>query len=926
MFSRKWRRSVLLALLAATPSLHGAPAPRHGSSRAPLVFLADQDYPPLSYLKSGKAVGLDVDIAMSLSSALGREVQVQVMDWTAAQEMVLRGEADGLLSMSVTDERRRLYGFSSPMVTHEFGLFVRSGNAAIQDISDLTGKHVAVTAAGLPRQYLQTSGADLVIVDHYHDGFARLEAGTIDAVAADLLVGAYTIEQHGFRNISRAGSPFATLSGGIAVPKANQPLIDELDRAIVKLTENGAMDRIRQRWRTTEMMFFSRARINWALSLVTIGAVALLVFGAAARRKHVSAQARHRQAEDRLKLLAHALQSASDCITITDTSDRILYVNEAFLRTYEYEESEIVGKNVSILRSADNRADIVDGILPATKRDGWRGVIRNRSKSGREFPVSLATSMVKDERGRVIAAVGVARDRASEEAAESALRASEEKYRQVVENAHDIIFTVDREGYCLSMNRAGQDVSGFVGGTPRGVHFAHLVVPEQTTMATQELQRVLEGATVPRLELDIMSRLGQRLTLEVDVHPIRVGSTIVGAQGIARDVTVRKELEAQLRQSQKMEAIGRLAGGVAHDFNNLLTVVIGFTELANEQLDATSPVKGELEGIRRAVNSAASLTRQLLIFSRKSIIRRTVLDVNEIVTHLNKMLQRLVGGNIALSVGTSGGAAHVRADASEIEQVIMNLVVNARDAMPTGGSVTVQTSIATLDEAFVRAHQAGTAGEFVKLTVTDTGAGMTADVQAQVFQPFFTTKGPIQGTGLGLSTVHGIVRQAGGWILVESAPGRGTTFTIYLPKVASPIEAAPAIEPVATNSVVPATILFVEDDQSIRTLGTRTLGRRGYTVLTARHAEEAIALARQHPGVIEVLLTDIVMPGMNGRALADQLRRERPALKVLFTSGYSELAAELQADDSAFVQKPYTPESLATELSKILSRPPETRD
>ena len=462
----------------------------------------------MSYLERGEAVGLDVDMAKSLSTVLGREVRVELLDWTEAQEQVLRGDADGLLSMSMTEERRRLYDFSRPMVTHDFGLFVRGGNTAIQSAADLAGKQVGVTAAGLPRQVLQTSGAELVTIGHYVDGFARLEAGTIDAVAADLWVGAYTIEQHGFRNIVRAGSPFATLTGGIAVPKGNQPLIDELDRAIVALNAAGAIERIRQRWRTKEMMFFSRERINWAVSLAACGLVALLVFGAAALREQISARARHREAEERVKLLAHALQSASDCITITDTSDRILYVNEAVLRTYEYEESELVGQHVSILRSADNRREVVDGILAATKRDGWRGIVRNRSKHGREFPVSLATSMVKDERGRAVAAVGVARDRTSEEAAESALRASEEKYRQVVENAYDIIFTVDCEGYCLSMNRAGQDISGFAGGTPRGVHFAHLVVPEHRTLAARELQRVLEGRTVPRLELDIMSRQG----------------------------------------------------------------------------------------------------------------------------------------------------------------------------------------------------------------------------------------------------------------------------------------------------------------------------------------------------------------------------------------------------------------------------------
>jgi signal transduction histidine kinase len=698
LFHRVWLRCVLWILVAASAPLHGSQeTPPPASRAAPLVFLADKDYAPLSYLERGQAIGLDVDMAMSLSTALGREVRVELLDWTEAQEQVLQGNADGLLSMSMTEERRRLYDFSRPMVTHDFGLFVRGGNAAIQGAADLAGKQVGVTAAGLPRQLLQASRAKLVTIGHYVDGFERLQAGTIDAVAADLWVGAYTIEQHGFRNIVRAGSPFATLTGGIAVPKGNQPLIDELDRAIVALDAGGAIERIRGRWRTKEMLFFSRERINWTLSLAACGLMVLLVFGAAALREQISAR--------------------------------------------------------------------------------------------------------------------------------TALRASEEKYRQV-------------------------------------------------------------------------------------------------AQGIARDVTVREELEAQLRQSQKMEALGRLAGGVAHDFNNLLTVVIGFAEVAIAQLDQSSPVRGDVEEIRRAANSAASLTRQLLIFSRKSVVRPTVLDVDEIVTRLDKMLQRLVGEDIELIVQAGGDAGHVRADASEIEQVIMNLVVNARDAMPTGGTLTIQTGTATLDEQSVRAQRLVAPGEYATLTITDTGTGMTPEVQAQVFHPFFTTKGPTQGTGLGLATVHGIVQRAGGCIHVESAPECGSTFTIYLPRVTGSIEATPAIAPVPTAPPASGTILFVEDDQTIRILGARTLRQHGYTVLTARHAKEAIALALQHPGAIDLLLTDIVMPGLNGRALADHLRRERPALKVVFTSGYSEEAVMqgVSADAAVFVEKPYTPELLLREVGKVLGR------
>ena len=649
------------------------------------------------------------------------------------------------------------------------------------------------------------------------------------------------------------------------------------------------------------------------------------LFGAAARRGPLGVQ--FPQPEGRVDLLAHALQTASDCITITDTSDRILYVNEAFLRTYEYEEHELIGQHISMVRSPDNRPEVLDGILEGTKQGVWRGVVRNRSKSGREFPISLATSLVRDEQGRVLAAVGVARDRTNEEAAESALRASEEKYRQLVENANDIIFTVDREGYCLSMNRAGQDLSGFAAETPRGVHLAQIVVPEHAEMALDRLRQVLEGERIPRFELDIKSRLGTRVTLELDVHPIRVDAAIVGAQGIARDVTARNELEAQLRQAQKMEALGHLASGVAHDFNNIVTVLIGFADLALHQLDEGNPVRADLEEIHRAAGSAASLTQQLLIFSRKSVARPRVLDLNELASGLDKMLRRLVGEDVEFIVRPGPDVGFVRADPGLIEQVIMNLVVNARDAMPTGGTLTVQTGTATLDSHLACAHQIPNPGEFATLAVTDTGIGMTPDVQAQIFQPFFTTKGPTGGTGLGLATVQRIAQQAGGGIAVESAPGHGTTFTVYLPRIESGVETARSEESAAPVDRVSGTILFVEDDQHVRTVAARALREGGYSVLTARHSEEALAIADECGEFVDLLVTDIVMPGIiNGRALARLIRRSRPGLKVLFTSGYLDDTPglqDLQAEDAGFLPKPYTLESLASEVAQALSRAPE---
>jgi PAS domain S-box-containing protein len=536
--------------------------------------------------------------------------------------------------------------------------------------------------------------------------------------------------------------------------------------------------------------------------------------------------------------------------------------------------------------------------------------------------VALATSTVHDEQGAIVAVVGVARDMTHEMAAEESLRRTEIRYRDLVENANDIIFTVDADGYCLSMNRAGRRISGYAAENSRGIHLAQIVAPDHAAYAAQQLARVLGGEAVPTFELDIVSKEGRRLTLELDVRPYGDGP-LSGVQGIARDVTARKELEDQLRQAQKMEAIGRLAAGVAHDFNNLLTVIISYAELIGTALPPHDPLQQDVGEIRRAGSSAASLTRQLLIFSRKNVVTPELLDLNDIVDQLERMLRRIVGEDIELRVRQTLAPVLIEADAGQIEQVIMNLVVNARDAMPAGGSLAIETAAVDLDETLARAHHDARTGPFVKLTVADTGHGMTAEVQAQIFTPFFTTKGPSTGTGLGLSTVHGIVRQAGGWIEVESAVAKGSRFSIYLPRLESVADVVEGTSAAPSGpSRVSGTILLVEDDQSIRTLTTRSLRQHGFTVLPARTAAEALQLVDDRERRVDLLLTDIVMPGPSGFDLAARLRLRQPDLRVLYTSGYADDAAALQdveGNGPGFIQKPYSTESLVRRVRSILS-------
>ncbi len=393
---------------------------------------------------------------------------------------------------------------------------------------------------------------------------------------------------------------------------------------------------------------------------------------------------------------------------------------------------------------------------------------------------------------------------------------------------------------------------------------------------------------------------------------------------LSAEITERKQLEAQLLQSQKMEAVGRLAGGIAHDFNNLLTVIKGYSELLVEEVGGDGRLRRAAEEIDKAADRAALLTRQLLAFSRRQVLEPEVLDLNDVVANMDKMLRRLIGEDIDLVSVRRPGLGRVKADPGQIEQVIMNLAVNARDAMPQGGKLTLETANVELDEVYARNHVAITPGSYVMLAVSDTGCGMDAETQARIFEPFFTTKELGKGTGLGLATVYGIVKQSGGYIWVYSEPGQGTTFKVYLPRLEEAVETAQPEREIVRPARGSETVLLVEDEENVRQLVRQTLEKNGYTVLEARAGAEATQLSAQHPGPIHLMLTDVVMPKMSGRELAERLALLRPGIKVLYMSGYTDNAIVHHGvldPGTAFLQKPFTAADLGQKVREVLDSP-----
>lgn len=499
----------------------------------------------------------------------------------------------------------------------------------------------------------------------------------------------------------------------------------------------------------------------------------------------------------------------------------------------------------------------------------------------------------------------------------------EELFGLIGESAADMIAVVDVNGRRLYNSPSYQKLLGYSAEELGSTSSFEQIHPDDRQKVADAARDARQSGVGRRVEYRFRHKDGHWLILE------STASVAKGGNGeseklviVNRDITERRQLETQLSLSQRIEAIGRLSGGVAHDFNNLLGVIIGYSEALQQRMSPDDPYREAIDEIRNAGQRAASLTQQLLAFSRKQVLEPKVLDLNTIASEVEKMLARLIGEDISLKLVLSSDLAKVKADRSQIEQVLLNLAVNARDAMPQGGKLVIETANVALDETAARRRPYLVPGRYVLLRVTDTGCGMDAALQAHIFEPFFTTKGKGKGTGLGLATVYGVIKQSGGYIVVDSEVGSGSTFEIYLPRVDESLEAPSESKPLADRGREQRTILLVEDEHSLRKLTARTLKEIGYAVCEAQDALEALEIAKRSETVIDLLLTDVVMPGMSGPSLARTLSPLRPEMKVLYMSGYTdgEIAPHgvLEAGTS-ILRKPFTRDQLLRQAEEVLT-------
>ena len=508
--------------------------------------------------------------------------------------------------------------------------------------------------------------------------------------------------------------------------------------------------------------------------------------------------------------------------------------------------------------------------------------------------------------------------------AEAALRASEERFRALVENSSDALLLIDAEGRITYLSPSSVRHLGWTAEQMVGRSIFDFLHPDDRELVGVRMAETLghPGKTIVEQVRFLHADGSWRIMAGGGVNRL-ADPAVAGIVVNVRDITDRRKLEEQLRQAQKMEAVGQLAGGVAHDFNNLLTAILGYCQLMLDEIPEEDPLRLDLLEIQAAGDRAASLTRQLLAFSRRQMLQPQVVDINMLVTQLEKLLRRLISEDVELVTALASDLRQVTVDPASVEQILVNLAVNARDAMPTGGRLTIETANVERDDTYAETHVAMRPGPYVMLAVSDTGAGIDAATRARVFEPFFTTKEQGKGSGLGLATVYGMVKQSGGYIWVYSELGHGTMFKVYLPPTAAPSVAQPAAN---ASAGAPGweTVLLVEDEDAVRALAREVLRRHGYVVLEARHGVDAVRVAERHTDDIHLLVTDVVMPHMGGRDLAERLGAARPKMKTLFMSGYTDhaLLPEDLTPGAEFLQKPFTPEVFARRVRRILDAEP----
>jgi PAS domain S-box-containing protein len=890
-----------------------------------IVVGGDDAYPPVEFLdEKGRPAGYNVDLTWAIARTMGLDVEIRLGPWAEMRAGLERGDIDVLQGMLYSPERDELFDFSQPHTVNYYVCVTRKGAGAPPgSVEDLQGKTIVVQNRDMAHDFLlkQGLGAQVATVDSHREALRAVAQGLYDCALVSRITAQYEIRERGMQDELQVGkTALFTADYCYAVREGQTALLAAFAEGLRLLKESGEYHEIYQRWLGVYEQPKTSALTILRYVAYGVGPLLLLLAAAVLWTRSLRRQVAKRT-ED-LRLIEFGVDNMSDLLLWVDREGRFVRVSESVCRRLGYTREELLSMRVTDI-DVDPPWKSWDEHWQELKEKGTlRFETRHRTKTGEVYPVELTVTYLEYAGRELNVAFG--RDITERKRMER----EREITAQALEQMGVGMMRVDREGRIRDVNEHMCRMLGYSRSELLSLHVWEVAVentPESWPARWEELRR-RKTWTFERLN---RTKSGELITVEVS-------SSIVEFEGeefnhaLIRDISERKQVEAalrerdeQLRQAQKMEAIGRLAGGIAHDFNNLLTAIIGYSDLVlSDPKFAESPWFEDVREIRKAAERAGGLTQQILAFSRRQVLQPKVVSMNEIIAEALPLLRRTLGEDIELVVELEPTEGLVEVDPHQFTQVLMNLAVNARDAMPIGGRLVFATAAVHLDKPQSLGDPDLKPGEYVRLTVSDTGVGMDTETLARVFEPFFTTKAPGQGTGLGLPTAYGIIKQSGGTIVARSVPGEGSTFEVYLPRVKGPV--AGTQEPAATPGGTEETtkILLVEDEDSLRDLVERMLVGMGHTVVAAANGAEALTLLQAHPDV-DLLVTDVVLPGgMNGADVARAVRGSHPRVEVLFISGYPrDVSLDLDRDEAAlhYLEKPFTAEELAAKLQEMLA-------
>ncbi|MFW6237266.1 MAG: PAS domain S-box protein, partial [Desulfosudaceae bacterium] len=887
------------------------------------------NYPPYEYLdEEGRPAGYNVDLTRAIARAVGLDVEIRLGPWSEVREGLRRGKIDALQGMLYSTERDRQFDFTQPHTVNHYVGVVRTRDAMPPStVQELRNKRLVVQRGDIMDDFLRKNDLEsrAVLVDAQEDALRKLAGGKYDCALVSRLIAHYWIEQRGWDNLTAGRRPLVSADYCYAVPNGHKAMRSTLSEGLKILDQTGEYQRIHDRWLRVyqkDAVDFStifRYTIIVLLPLVLI-LLAVMLWIWLLRRQVAE---KTRALEESLARFKHIFEAANVGKSITQP-DGSIEANQAYADFLGYTRAELAGKKWQDLTPAEDIAvieKIIDPLLAGIK-DAARFEKRYRHKNGHIRWADVSTSVYRDAQENPLYFLTTMVDITERKQTEEALRASEEFQRAMIECSPVALYSVDRNGRVLTWNSSAERMFGWSAGEVIGRLLP--IVPDDMGGEFDDLrEQVMSGHSFFARELTRQDKEGNRIPIRLSAAPIRNDrGEIVGVMAAAEDISEQERLSAQLSQAQKLESVGRLAGGVAHDYNNMLNVIIGYTELARDKLAPDDPLQEDLQEISDAARRSAEITRQLLAFARRQTIAPRILDLNETVENMLKMLRRLIGEDVDLSWEPGPALWPVKMDPAQVDQILANLLINARDAITGIGRITIETANVRLDENYCADRPGFVPGDYVMLAVSDDGCGMDKKTRDNLFEPFFTTKGVGSGTGLGLSTVYGIVRQNNGFINVYSEPGQGATFKIYLPRHAGEKIEDPAVLSAQIPQGHGETILVVEDEEAVLKLAQKILTGLGYTVLTASSPTAALKLAGEIAEALDLLMTDVVMPEMNGQELAEKMQALIPGgLKILFTSGYTAnvIAHHGILDKGVhFIQKPFNRTDLARKVKEAL--------